>query len=68
MKQTSFASLEYAGKKRQTRRGKFLGEMDKMVPWARLEALIEPHYPKSGRVGHPPIGVACMLWMYFLQQ
>jgi IS5 family transposase len=68
MKQTSFASLEYAGKKRQTRREKFLGEMEHVVPWARLIALIEPHYPSSGRVGRPPIGVARMLRMYFLQQ
>ena len=37
-----------------------------MVPWARLEALIEPHYPKSGKVGRPPIGVARMLRMYCL--
>jgi IS5 family transposase len=68
MKQTSFASLEYAGKKRRTRREKFLGEMDKVVPWARLQALIEPHYPKSGKVGRPPIGIPRMLRMYFLQQ
>jgi IS5 family transposase len=68
MKQTSFASLEYAGKKRQTRREKFLSEMERVVPWARLIALIEPHYPSSGRVGRPPIGVARMLRMYFLQQ
>jgi IS5 family transposase len=68
MKQTSFASLEYSGKKRQTRREKFLGEMDKIVPWGRLEALIEPHYPSSGRVGRPPVGVPRMLRMYFLQQ
>ena len=68
MKQTSFASLEYAGKKRRTRREKFLGEMEQVVPWSRLEALIEPHYPRSGKVGRPPIGVARMLRMYFLQQ
>jgi hypothetical protein len=42
--------------------------MDAVVPWARLEALIEPHYPKSGKVGRPPIGVPRMLRMYFLQQ
>ena len=35
---------------------------------ARLIALIEPHYPRSGRVGRPPIGVPRMLRMYFLQQ
>jgi hypothetical protein len=66
MKQRSFASLEYTGKKRQTRREKFLGEMQRVVPWSRLEALIEPHYPKSGRVGRPPIGVPRMLRMYFV--
>ena len=68
MKQTSFASLEYAGKKRKTRREVFLAEMDRVVPWQRLIALIEPHYPRSGRVGRPPIGVPRMLRMYFLQQ
>jgi len=68
MKQISFASLEFAGKKRQTRREKFLGEMDRVVPWQRLASLIEPHYPSSGRVGRPPIGLPRMLRMYFLQQ
>ena len=47
MKQTSFASLEYAGKKRRTRRAKFLAEMERVVPWPQLIALIEPHYPSS---------------------
>ena len=55
-------------KKRITRREKFLGEMERVVPWARLVAVIEPVYPKSGRVGRPPIGVERMLRMYFLQQ
>ena len=68
MKQTSFASAEYAGKKKRTRRERFLAEMSAVVPWLRLEALIEPHYPKSGKVGRPPIGVPRMLRMYFLQQ
>ena len=68
MKQISFSSVEYAGKKRQTRREKFLGEMERVVPWPRLIALIEPHYPRSGRVGRPPIGVSRTLRVYFLQQ
>ena len=55
-------------KTRVTRRERFLSEMERVVPWARLEAVIEPHYPSSGRVGRPPIGVARMLRMYFLQQ
>jgi IS5 family transposase len=68
MSQLSFASSEYALKKKRTRREKFLGEMDRIVPWARLIGVIEPLYPSSGRVGRPPIGVKRMLRMYFLQQ
>jgi IS5 family transposase len=68
MNQTSFARLEYAAKKRQTRRERFLGEMDRVVPWEQLVALIEPHYPRSGKVGRPPVGVTRMLRMYCLQQ
>jgi transposase, IS5 family len=68
MNQRSFASAEYAMKKKQTRREKFLGEMEHIVPWPRLIAVIEPLYPKSGRVGRQPIGVPRMLRMYCLQQ
>ncbi|TBV94337.1 IS5/IS1182 family transposase, partial [Azotobacter chroococcum] len=45
MKQLSFADAEYAGKRKQTRRERFLLEMDQVVPWSGLIALIEPHYP-----------------------
>jgi len=65
--QLSFAHCEYAGKKKVTRRERFLGEMEKVVPWARLCAVIEPHYPK-GKRGRPPIGIERMLRIYFLQQ
>jgi transposase, IS5 family len=68
MSQRSFASAEYALKKKQTRREKFLTEMERVVPWSRLIAVIEPLYPTSGRVGRQPIGVARMLRMYCLQQ
>jgi IS5 family transposase len=65
--QLSFAQCEYAGKKKVTRRERFLGEMEKVVPWARLCAVIEPHYP-TGKRGRPPIGLERMLRLYFLQQ
>lgn len=65
--QLSFAQSEYAGKKKVTRRERFLGEMEKVVPWARLCAVIEPHYPQGQR-GRPPIGVERMPRLYFLQQ
>lgn len=67
-KRLSFASCEFAQKKRVTRREKFLTEMEQVVPWGRLEALIEPKYPSAGRVGRQPVGVARMLRMYCLQQ
>ena len=60
MKQTSFASAEYAGKKKATRRERFLGEMNAVVQWSRLEALIEPHCPKAPRsAGRLPACPAC---------
>jgi IS5 family transposase len=68
MKQRSFASAEFALKKKTTRREKFLADMERVVPWQRLIAVIEPLYPSSGRVGRQPVGVAKMLRMYLLQQ
>jgi len=65
--QMSFAQSEYASKKKVTRRERFLGEMEQVVPWARLCAVIEPHYPE-GKRGRPPIGIERMLRIYFLQQ
>jgi len=52
---------------KKTRRAVFLEEMNQVVPWRELCALIEPHYPKAGS-GRPPIGVERMLRTYFLQQ
>ena len=68
MKQLSLAEtgfLPKAGK--QTRKAVFLSEMETVVPWSRLEALIEPFYPKKGN-GRPPMPLATMLRIHFLQQ
>ena len=55
--------------KKQTRREKFLAEMDAVVPWTRLLTLIAPHYPKVGpKGGRPPMPLETMLRVYFLQQ
>ena len=67
MKQQSFSSLEQAHKKKRTKREVFLDEMEVVVPWARLEALISPHYTKP-RKGRPQMPLAVMLRIYFLQQ
>jgi hypothetical protein len=49
--QMSFASLDFAAKKKQTKRDVVLAEMAAVVPWVELKALIEPHYPKLGSEG-----------------
>ncbi len=67
MKQRSFSSLEQAHKKKRTKRDVFLGEMDLVVPWGRLEVLIAPHYTKP-RKGRPQMPLGVMLRIYFLQQ
>jgi len=70
-RQGIFSQAEYAGKKKQTRRDKFLAEMEQVVPWARLVARLvarlRPFYPKGER-GRPPIGLERMLRISFLQQ
>src|SRR3954464_2426579 len=66
--QGSFSQAEYASKKKkQTRRDKFLAEMEQVVPWPRLVARLAPLYPKGER-GRPPVPVARMLRVAFLQQ
>jgi transposase, IS5 family len=65
-RQRSFSQAEYAGKKRQTRRDKFLAEMELVVPWARLVERLRPFYPKGER-GRRPIGLERMLRIYFVQ-
>jgi IS5 family transposase len=68
MKQLSLAEtgfLPKAGK--QTRKVVFLSEMETVVPWCRLELLIEPFYPKKGN-GRPPMPLAMMLRIHFMQQ
>ncbi len=66
-RQGRFSQVEYAGKKKQTRRDKFLAEMAQAVPWPRLVARLAPLYPKGER-GRPPIGLERMLRVYFVQQ
>jgi IS5 family transposase len=42
--------------------------MEMVVPWAGLLAVIQPHYPTTGRRGHPPMPLATMLRIYFIPQ
>ena len=66
LEQATFAELEHDLKKRRTRREVFLETMDGLVPWERLEARIEPFYPKAGR-GRRPYPLSVMLRMHCVQ-
>ena len=65
--QRTLASVPYDSKGRKTRRERFLTEMDAVIPWVRLQALIVPHYAVAGR-GRRPLPLETMLRVYFLQQ
>src|SRR3954451_19991430 len=67
MKQLTLATVGFERYAKVTRRPEFLAEMERVVPWSALCALIEPFYPKPGN-GRPPIGDERMLRIYFLQQ
>ena len=67
MRQMTFSNSGFYVHRKPTRRERFLAEMEAVVPWGALCALIEPHYPKGDR-GRPPIGIERMLRIYFLQQ
>jgi len=67
MKQPSFSDLEYANKKKTTRRERFLQEMDSIIPWGLLVKPIKRAYPK-GHTGRSPVALESMLRIYFLQQ
>ena len=64
--QLTFADCEFTNKRRQTRKEIFLGRMEKLIPWARLVAVIEPHYPKAGN-GRRPYPLETMLRIHCMQ-
>jgi IS5 family transposase len=67
MRQATLASAGFERYGKTTRRAAFLAEMERVVPWQALCALIAPVYPKPGN-GRPPVGLERMLRIYFLQQ
>jgi IS5 family transposase len=67
MKELTLATVGFERYAKTTRRAAFLAEMERVVPWPALCALVEPVYPKPGNA-RPPVGVGRMLRIYFLQQ
>jgi IS5 family transposase len=68
MQQSTFAEVTFEQYRKPTRREQFLDEMNRVVPWAELVAVIEPVYPKADGPGRPPVGVERMLRLHCLQQ
>src|SRR5215204_318523 len=68
MKQSSFSDIEFANKKKLTRRDRFLAEIEAATPWPALVAALLPYYPKGDGRGRPPVGLERMLRMYIAQQ
>ncbi len=65
--QATFAESGFEAYRKATRREQFLAEMDRVVPWRDLCALVEPVYPKNSGAGRPTVGLERMLRIYFLQ-
>jgi IS5 family transposase len=67
-KQLGFGDYEQSTAKKQTKREKFLAEMEQVVPWQPLIDLIEPFYPKKGsKGGRPPFPLDTMLRIHLMQ-
>lgn len=65
--QATFADSGFEAYRKTTRREQFLSQMDRVIPWAQLCALVEPVYPKGEGPGRPTVGLERMLRTYFLQ-
>ena len=66
MDQISFSEAEYTVKKRQTRREKFLEQMDGLIPWKRWEKKLARHDAQPGH-GRRPYSLSVMLRVHCIQ-
>ena len=66
MSQITFAEAEYSIKKKTTRREIFLGKMETLIPWKKLEKVLAKRYPK-GQLGRPPYPLSTMLRVHAMQ-
>ena len=66
MRQMTLAAVGFERYRKPTRRAAFLDEMNRVVPWRELCALIEPVYPEAGK-GRAPVGLERMLRITMVQ-
>lgn len=65
MRQKSFTS-GFEKHSKQTRKERFLGEMDQVIPWKKLTEALAPYYPNPQGAGRRPVGVERVLRIYFM--
>jgi IS5 family transposase len=52
---------------KRTRKREFLAQMDRVMPWGDLVAVVSP-YSRESKTGRPPLAVLTMLRIHFMQQ
>jgi len=67
MRQQSLADGSFEKYRKKTRKEVFLDEMDQIIPWQDLTAVIKPFYPEPKGAGRRPKGIERMLRIHFLQ-
>jgi len=65
--QLSFADAEYANKSKVTRREKFLAQIEVLLPWPQMRAVIEPYYSTGKGRGRKPYALNAMLHVHVAQ-
>lgn len=63
----SLAAIRFELVTKRTRKREFLDEINLVIPWSELLALIAPHAP-AGKTGRPPFATEVMLRIHLLQQ
>lgn len=68
MAQLSFSDFEMNLQTKKSRKAEFLEELDRIVPWAILIALVAPYYPNEPKgSGRRPYPLESMLRIYLMQ-
>ena len=63
----SFADQACPDNKKPTKLKRMLDEMEKLIPWSKIMAMIEPHYHRTGGRGRQPYPLETMLRIYLVK-
>ncbi|BCE01739.1 hypothetical protein [Marinicellulosiphila megalodicopiae] len=66
MKQLSFTDAESHLKRKQTRKEKFLNQMEELVPWGVFLPIIDSFYPKMHNKGRQLYPLEMMLCVHLI--